>query len=95
MHRLRPLQNYHFGSNIKFAKEVAKTTIQPDNSCCMGKKRLQETMNTRKMRPFQLKIDKNGQYAKAIVRQCAAGLIYSNSLELDPCCWRKTSKVNT
>ena len=39
MQRPKPqsLQNYHLGSNIKFAKEEPKTTIQPDYSCCMEK----------------------------------------------------------
>ena len=79
-----------FGSKIKIAKKVPKTTLQLDYICSMQK--TSPKNNECSKIDAILKTDKNGQFAKAIVHQCAAGLMQSNSLELYPCCWRTTSK---
>ena len=64
MQRLQPLQNNHFGSKIKIAKKVPKTTLQPDYSCSMQKTAPKNDEYSKN--EAILKIDKNGQYAKAI-----------------------------
>ena len=64
MQRLQPLQNNHFGSKIKIAKKVPKTTLHPDYSCSMQKTAPKNDEYSKN--EAILKIDKNGQYAKAI-----------------------------
>ena len=79
-----------FVSKVKIAKKVPKTTLQLDYSCSM-QKTSPKNNECSKIEAI-LKTDKDGQFAKAIVHQCAGGLMQSNSLELYPCCWRTTSK---
>ena len=64
MQRLQHLQNHHFGSKIKIAKKVPKTTLECDYSCFMQKTALKN--NEKSKNEGILKIRKNGQYAKAI-----------------------------
>ena len=62
--RLRPYQNHYYGSKVKIAKKVPNATLQPVYSCCM-QKRAAENNEWLKNEAI-LKIDENGQYAKAI-----------------------------
>ena len=83
-------QNYHLGQKLKLQKKCQKRLFN-SITFVLCKKTSPKNNECSKIDAI-LKTDKNGQFAKAIVHQRAAGLMLSNSLELYPCCWRTTSK---
>ena len=64
MQRLQPLQNHHIGSKIKITKKVQETTPESDYSCSMQKTAPKNNEYWKNETIF--KLEKNGQYAKAI-----------------------------
>ena len=64
MQRLQPLQSGQFGSKIKIAKSMRKTAVEAHYSCIMQKTSPKKRLSFRN--ETILKIDKNGDNAKAI-----------------------------